>query len=252
MIRKQNLSFLDLHNWDVILVVCQWKSDYAIIKRDLGVTFDQFLIFDDHITDICRSTYFHIRNIGKIRNYRIMLVLLLFMHLLVVWLDYCNSLLYNVPTHKTDHLQRLQNQCARILTKSPRREHITPGLTSLHWLQIHDKITYKILMLTYKSYYNIAPTYLCELISRRDRSVNTWLGADHQLLIMPPISKDCSNTFLERSFIYAAPCEWNKLSKCIRTSTFDSFRKSVKTMLFTQQYRCRVKIYYCYLCCNHC
>ena len=53
--------------------------------RDLGVTFDQFLNFDDHITAICRNTYFHIRNIGKIRNYyRIMLVLLLFMHLLVV------------------------------------------------------------------------------------------------------------------------------------------------------------------------
>ena len=68
------------------------------------------------------------------------------------------------------------------------------------------------------------------------------LGADHHQLIMPPIGKDCLNTFLERSFIYAAPCEWNKLSECIRTSTFDLFRKSVKTMLFTQQYGCRVKI----------
>ena len=36
--------------------------------RDLGVIFDQFLNFDDHITDICRSTRFHIRNIGKIMN----------------------------------------------------------------------------------------------------------------------------------------------------------------------------------------
>ena len=44
---------------------------------------------------------------------------------------------------------------------------------------------------------------------------------------------DKSNTFLERSFIYAAPCEWNKLSECIRTSTFDSFRKSVKTVIYT-------------------
>ena len=53
--------------------------------RDLGVTFDQFLNFDNHITAICRNTYFHIRNIRKIRiYYRIMLVLLLFMHLLVV------------------------------------------------------------------------------------------------------------------------------------------------------------------------
>ena len=97
-------------------------------------------------------------------------------------------------------------------------------------------------LLTFKSYYNIAPTYLCELISRRESYVNTRLGVDHHQLIMLPISKDCSNTFLERSFIYAAPCEWNKLSECIRTSNCDSFRKSVKTMLFTQQYGYWVKI----------
>ena len=115
---------------------------------------------------------------------------------------------------------------------------LRPLLIIVHWLKIQDRITYTILVLTYKSYYNIAPTYLCELISRRESSVHTRLGADHHQLIMPPISKDCSNTFLERSFIYAAPCEWNKLSECIRTSTFDSFRKSVKTMLFTQQYGC--------------
>ena len=36
--------------------------------RDLGVIFDQFLNLDDHITAICRSTHFHIRNIDKIRN----------------------------------------------------------------------------------------------------------------------------------------------------------------------------------------
>ena len=91
-------------------------------------------------------------------------------------------------------------------------------------------------MLTYKSYFNIAPTYLCELISRRENYVNTRLGADHHQLVMPPISKDCTDTFLERSFIYAAPYEWNKLSECIQTSNVDSFRKSVKTMSFTQQY----------------
>ena len=32
--------------------------------RDLGVTIDQFLNFDYHITAICRSTYFHIRNVA--------------------------------------------------------------------------------------------------------------------------------------------------------------------------------------------
>ena len=203
--------------------------------RDLGVTFNQFLNFDDHITAICRSTYFHIRNIRKMCSTII--------HALISCrLYYCNSLSYNVPTHKTDRMQRLQNRCARILTKSPRREHITLVLKSLHWLKIQDRITYKILMLTYKSYYIIASTYLYELVSWRESYVNTRLGADHHQLIMLLISKDCSNSFLERSFIYAAPCEWNKLSECIWTSNFDSFRKSVKTMLFTQQYGCWVKI----------
>ena len=84
----------------------------------------------------------------------------------------------------------------------------------------------------------LAPFYLCELISNQESHVNTRLGTDHHQLIMPPISKDCSNTFFELSFIYAAPCEWNKLNEHIRTSNFDVFWKSVKTMLFTQQYGC--------------
>ena len=95
--------------------------------RDLGVTFNQFLNFDDHITAICRSTYFHIRNIGKIRNLLSYNAYSTIIHALISCrLYYCNSLLDNVPTNKTDRMQRLQNQCARILTNSPRREHITP------------------------------------------------------------------------------------------------------------------------------
>ena len=54
---------------------------------------------------------------------------------------------------------------------------------------------------------------------------------------MPPISKNFSNTFLERSLIYVA-CEWNIFNENIRTSNFDCLRKSVKTMLFTQHYGC--------------
>ena len=89
--------------------------------RDLGVIFDQFLNFDDHITAICRSTHFHIRNIGKIRNLLSYDACSTIIHALISCrLDYCNSILYNVPKSKTDRLQRIQNQCARILTKSPR------------------------------------------------------------------------------------------------------------------------------------
>ena len=89
--------------------------------RDLGVTFEQFLNFDEYITAICRNPYFHIRNIGQIMNLLSYNSCSTIIHAVIsCQLDYSNSLLYNVPTHKTDRLQRLQNQCARILTKSHR------------------------------------------------------------------------------------------------------------------------------------
>ena len=34
--------------------------------KDLGVIFDQFLNFDEYISCVCRSTHFHLRNIGII------------------------------------------------------------------------------------------------------------------------------------------------------------------------------------------
>ena len=76
--------------------------------RDLGVIFDQFITFDDHITAICRITHFHIRNIGKIRNLLSYDACSIIIHALISCrLDYCNSILYNVPKSKTDRLQRL-------------------------------------------------------------------------------------------------------------------------------------------------
>ena len=108
-------------------------------------------------------------------------------------------------------------------------------------------------MLSYKSYYNIAPSYLCELINKKVSHLNTRLGTDHHQLIMPPISKDCNNNFIERSFIYAAPCEWNKLREHIITSIFDCSGKVLKQydLLNNMDADCKC-MYYCYLCYDHC
>ena len=65
--------------------------------RDLGVTFDQFLNFDDHITVTCKSTYFHNRNLSSYNACSTIIDALISRRL-----DYWNSLLYNVHTHKTE------------------------------------------------------------------------------------------------------------------------------------------------------
>ena len=93
-------------------------------------------------------------------------------------------------------LQRIQNQAARILPKTPRRDHITEVLIDLHWLRIEERIVYKLLILAFID--RTAPLYLCELIEQQKSSTNTRtrLANDAFLLKLPPPSRNCSDTFL--------------------------------------------------------
>ena len=58
---KQDLSGLSVIVGDSII---QQSSNV----RNLGIIFDQFLSFDDYISSVCRSTHFHLRNIGRIQH----------------------------------------------------------------------------------------------------------------------------------------------------------------------------------------
>ena len=109
----------------------------------------------------------------------------------------------------------------------PRRNHITIVLRELHWLRIHDRIIFKILLLTHKAVNNTAPEYLCDLIRLNVKSMTicTRASFDPCTLCVPPISKTCANSFFDRSFVYAAPTLWNALDLDIRLLPFYTFKK---------------------------
>ena len=56
---KQNLS-------DLSVSVRDMQVSPSSKVRDLGVVFDQYLTFHDHISGICKSTQFHLHGIGTI------------------------------------------------------------------------------------------------------------------------------------------------------------------------------------------
>ena len=132
---KQNLSDLSVSVGDMQV------SPFSKV-RDLGVVFDQYLSFHDHISGICQSTHFLLRGIGRIRNLLTFDAPAQHIHALITSsLDFCNSILYNLPNKQ--RLQRIQNQAARMLKRIPRRNHITHVLRELRWLRIHDRIIKK-------------------------------------------------------------------------------------------------------------
>ncbi len=70
-------------------------------------------------------------------------------------LDYCNSLYYGAM---------VQNVAARLLTGSHKFDHISPILTSLHWLPVKQRIEFKILVFVFKALHGLAPAYLSDLV----------------------------------------------------------------------------------------
>ena len=99
------------------------------------------------VSSISRSVRYQLRNIGFIRKYlnRSSTEKLVYA-LISSRLDFGNSVLFNLPQTQLSVLQRLQNAAARIITLSKKHTHITPILRSLHWLQVKDRIIFKILL----------------------------------------------------------------------------------------------------------
>ena len=161
--------------------------------RDLVVIFDQFLSVDDYISSIYRSTHFHLRNIGRIRHLLSHHATAQRIHALIsTCLDYCNSVLYNLPKSSILRLQIIQNQAACILTRTHNRDHITEVLIDLHWLKIKERI------FTFKDF--IDRTALLYLIEQQKTTTNTRLAGDAFVLKLPPPSRNCADTFLSVSF----------------------------------------------------
>ena len=71
---------------------------------------------------------------------------------------------YNVQTTISDSLlsklQTVQNAAARVVTGTRKFDHITPVLHQLHW--VHQRITFKLAMITFKCLRGLAPSYLAD------------------------------------------------------------------------------------------
>ena len=145
-------------------------------------------------------------------------------------LDYCNSILYNIPNREINKVQSVQNCLARVVTRSPRFCSATPLLKCLHWLPVQFGIKHKICTLSYKVIHSCQPVYLHNLLKPLNRTRNLCSSDDDQLVV-PRVSSRIG----ERAFSIAASQLWNCIPLEIEKSkSAQSFRKKLKTLYFGQ------------------
>ena len=209
------------------ILVCSDVIYSSNSANNIGGWFDTVMSVDKEINSICQSAFYHLRNIAQISKHISFRHCETLIHAFVTSkIDHCNILLSGSLVRK---LQYVQNSAARLLTGSIKHEHITRVLRDLHWLPVHERIRFKILLMTFKCLNQLAPSYLSDLLIHY-RASRTLRSSDKELLIKPRCRL---KTYGERAFSFIAPKLWNTLSLSIkRCESAESFKSTLKTYLF--------------------
>jgi len=205
---------------------------YSVQLKSLGITLDQHLSFDQHITNVVRSSNYNIKALRHIRPMLDKTVAnTIACSIVSTRLDYCNSLLFGASKKNIQRLQRVQYSLARVVAGSRRRDHMKPVLRDLHWLPVPQRIEYKIALITHKVLCNNQPPYLRSLIT--EHKPVRHLRSENQRLLSKV--SGLTSAFASRSFTRASEAVWNKLPEVIRkTESTQSFKKKLKTHLFRE------------------
>ena len=149
VIGSQNLSASQFPSFTAIDGSVTQPSQFV---RNIGVIFDNKLNMERQVASICKSAFFQIRNISRIRKFLSVSCTKALVHAFVTCsLDNCNSLLYGFPKYLVHRLQLVQNCAARLILCGRKFDRITPLLKELHWHPLEQKIIFKILLVTFKS-----------------------------------------------------------------------------------------------------
>ena len=200
--------------------------------RNLGVQMKADMSLNEQVSLISRACFAQIKNIQRIKKFLDKKTLAMVIHSFVTSrMDYCNSLLLGAPAYLIKKMQRIQNAAARLLTDTAVYEHITPVLRDLHWLTVHKRIMFKVLLIVFRVLHDCAPTYLNVFSERTSTDNRRSLRFYTCYNLNVPFTS--SNLVFNRSFTVAAPRLWNSLPPSIKHAPdIIVFKKLLKTHLF--------------------
>ena len=151
--------------------------------------------------------------------------------------DYCNAVLAGSLQYITDTLQRVLNAAARFVSGTRKFDQGLSRLLhdELHWLNVPERVQYKLAVTVHRCLQNKAPRYLVDCcIPVSDVAGRQHLrSASRHFLTVPRFRR---STFGRRAFSVGGPMAWNSLPDSLRDPSLcsSSFRHNLKTDLFAR------------------
>ena len=150
-------------------------------------------------------------------------------------MHYCNTAFAGSPRYITDKLQCVLNAAPHLVTGTRKFDH---GLShslheELHWLDVPERIHYKLGVTVHRCLQNKAPEYLvdsCTPVSDIPIRRNLQSATRHHLTV----PRYRLSIFSHRTFSVRGPTAWNSLPYSLRDAALssNSFRQSLRRIYF--------------------
>ena len=126
--------------------------DYTEQVKVLGCYIDCQLTLQRQVKFVCSSSFYYLHKVWSIRDQVKTSVLIELIRILVLsrGVDYCNCLYYGLPNCLLTKLQRIMNAAACLIFRLSPSTPTSSYLKQLHWLQIRQRIVFKILLYAHR------------------------------------------------------------------------------------------------------
>ena len=153
------------HSLPTSITIGNAQIPFKQSAKKLGFTLDCHFTMNAHVSNIARTCYIELRRLASIGGFLTSTATATLVFAFVLSkIDYCNSLLFGSTHDVTSHLQRIQNNAARVILRLPMLSSITIHLKLLYWLSVKVRSTYKIACLCYHCHSSTAPLYVTDML----------------------------------------------------------------------------------------
>ena len=191
------------------------------VARDLGVFIDQYLTYDEHLTQTAAKCLCKLVQINRIKHLLDKETLLLLINAFVFSkLFYCSTVFSNTSKSSVRKLQRVQNFAARIILGLRKFDYISQGIKSLKWLPVKDRLYLNDAIMMYKCINKLAPDYLADKFVQRSHIHNR--------------NTRSRNQFRHSSLSYI---DWTKVLRLSWNSTVELLKLRCKNCQMSQSFQ---------------
>lgn len=200
--------------------------------KSLGLILDSKLRYREHVTKLLQKCYLALRNLYRNKTFLSTELKKKLTETLVLSITNYADIVYGpcLDVKTADRLQKVQNNCTRLIHNLTWRDHVSNKINEMGWLNMRYRRQLHLVCFIHKLLKTKCPSYLFTKLNFRYLLHN--VNVRNQLLLNVPRHR---TTFFRRSFSYCCSKFYNAVPNEFKSYSHQRFKTSMYKLFLSRQ-----------------